>query len=193
MDSQCSSLFVSLVFLKLSTMSSAYSRKVASAEDINSDLANRFHSRILNQNSFAYRRAVDFDCEDLFPGVDACVERMRYKMRLRQVLARDKITYDEYIMDIDRFAYLVDPEECSDLRTGDVSIILPFDFSRFTPEALTSKELWTEEYMASADIAPDHLTVRHHEAFNKYATTRLIAGTDHRMTFNVLFDPASGF
>lgn len=108
-------------------------------------------------------------------------------MRLKQLLVRGNISYDEYIMDLDRFSGLLEPDGWNNIVREDVPIILPFDFPSFTPEVVTSTTLWTEESIPSEDTPPDKLTLLHHEAFEAYITSHLLQTSDHRMAYARMF------
>lgn len=168
-------------------MTSAYSHNVASEEDINSDFASRFRSRILDQNSFVYRRAVEFGPQELFSDLCMCIDRIKFKMQLKQVLLMRNTAYDEYIIDLSRMEDSFESNIWRNNLKGPLPIILPYDFTSFIPKVAESYSLWIQENATCADIAPEKLTLKHHEVFEKYSTSKLMHEEDQRLAFNSIF------
>lgn len=166
-------------------MSTAYSHNVAKADDVNSEISCNFQKRILNCNSFVYRRATEVKPAELLPNLNMWINEMKFKMHLKHLLVNENISYDEYFKDTHRIENLVSYNwRC--YFTGEMPMILPFDFSCLVPESAEIIYMW-EQGRPGGDKTPNKLALQDYELFEKHSKIDLMNGVDYRLALdNVL-------
>lgn len=103
----------------------AYKHRVASLNEVNSDMAANFRDRILCPDTFSHRNALEQPSEAFQQELTLAIEKINEKMIIYSILKRLEIHYDRYI---------AQAMKCDTSRT---TVIQPVDFPDLVLDKLT--------------------------------------------------------
>lgn len=118
---------------------SAYKHKVASSEDVWSELAENFRARILCPDTFCHRNAVDQPSERFHHEVSLATDIINKKMAVASKLTSANISYDQYLSEVTTTS--IHPD----------ALIQPFDFPELTLGLLTREILFNSQHGRGPD------------------------------------------
>ncbi|EEQ37512.1 hypothetical protein EJF18_20420 [Clavispora lusitaniae] len=189
-------MFLCLISL---VMAGGYTHHLATEKDVDSEIANCFHRRILNENSFAFRRAVDLSVGDLLPDLDQRLNQIRNKMLAKVFLEENGVTYNEYLSAVGLLDPFL-PQMHDTQKDHGAPIISPYDFSDYGSNCVDGSAVWSsllaEIDLLSADAianawgkehAPLTLAPIHHQVFQRVLASIQIGDGDPRLAFDKIF------
>lgn len=117
----------------------AYKHKVASSEDVQSDLAKNFRARILCPDTFCHRNVLDQPSERFHHELLLATDIIKKKMAMASKLMSANISYDQYVSEVTTIG--IHPDV----------LIQPIDFPILTLGLLTREILFNGQNGGGVD------------------------------------------